>query len=120
MKTLLLSTALFCVCLAGCDRVSDQKSAEAQQKLDRAGQEAKQATAEAGQKLGHAALLAKVKTALAMDAGLRSLGTVKVEVSEDTVRLTGTVRSEAEKQQVERAVSHVDGVAHVVDDLTVQ
>lgn len=107
-------------CTASDQKTADERSAEAQQKLDHAGQVARQDAAQAGKKLDHAALLAKVKGALAMDAGLRSMATVKVDVSGDTVTLSGNVQSQAEKQEVERAASHVDGVAHVINNVAVQ
>lgn len=107
-------------CTASDQKTADERAQQAQRKLEHAGQVAKEDAAQAGKKLDKAALIAKVKAALAMDAGLRSMNSVNVDVSGDTVVLTGTVQSTAEKEEVERAASRVDGVAHVVDNLTVQ
>ncbi len=125
MKAREIALALgICMVLAACSasdqKTADERSAEAQRKLEHAGEVAKQEAAQAGQKLDKATLVARVKAALAMDAGLRSMADVRVDASGDTITLHGTVHSAAEKEEVERAVSHVNGVAHVEDDLTVQ
>jgi osmotically-inducible protein OsmY len=110
--------------LAGCtqsdQKAADARTAEAERKIDHAGEVAKRDAAQAGQKLDHAALLAKVKAKLATDAGLRTVSTVDVDLTGDTVTLRGTVSSPEQKQSAERAAAQVDGIAHVINQLTVQ
>ena len=107
-------------CTPSDQKTANEHAADAERKLDHAGEVAKQEAAQAGTKIDKATLVARVKAALAMDAGLRSMTTVSVEATGDTIQLHGTVQTEAEKQEVERAASHVNGVAHVEDDVTVQ
>jgi osmotically-inducible protein OsmY len=95
-------------------------TSSAQKKLDRAGDVARQEGRKAGAKLSHAGMLAKVKAKLASDVGLSSVSTVNVDVSGSVVTLSGTVSSEDQKRQAERAVSSLDGVTRVVNELTVQ
>lgn len=91
-----------------------------EEKLDHAGDVARQEGRKAGAKLSHAGMLAKVKAKLASDVGLSSVSTVNVEVSGSVVTLSGPVSSEDQKRQAERAVSSLDGVTRVVNELTVQ
>lgn len=107
-------------CTPSQQKTADERTAQAETKLEHAGEVAKRDAAQAGVKLDRATLLARVKGALAMDAGLRSVQTVDVDVSGDTVTLRGHVNSVAEKEEVERAASRVDGVSHVVNDVAVQ
>lgn len=71
----------------------------------------------AGEFTDDAALTAKVKTAIATDAGARTAAAVNVETYRGVVQLTGFVESD---EQVTRAVSaakKVQGVRSVKNDI---
>ena len=93
---------------------------DADEKLNHAGQVAREAGARATRKLDHAAMVAKVKTKLAADVGMATMANVEVDAAGPVVTLRGTVSSEDQKREAERVVSQVDGVTKVVNDLTVQ
>jgi BON domain len=95
-------------------------TSSAGEKLDHAEAIARREGRKAEAKLGHAGMLAKVKAKLASDVGLSAVSTVSVDVSGSVVTLSGTVSSDDQKRQAERAVSSLDGVTRVVNDLTVQ
>jgi osmotically-inducible protein OsmY len=122
----------------GCDRSTQEKArerqAEAEQKIRRLGNEAKQRAKEldhnikgavqpdsehAGEKLDNAALLAKVKAKLATDVSVATLNNVNVDTSGSVVTLRGTVASDQERQAAQRAASEVSGVTNVVNELKV-
>lgn len=60
-----------------------------------------------------------IKTRLAMDGRPSTLAGIGVHTSDDVVRLTGTVASEAERQRVEAIARHVAGDNRVVSKLRV-
>jgi osmotically-inducible protein OsmY len=122
----------------GCNRSTQERArerqAEAEQKIRRLGNEAKQRAKEldhnikgavqpdsehAGEKLDDAALLAKVKTKLASDIGIATLNNVNVDTSGSVVTLRGTVATDGERQEAQRAASQVSGVTSVVNELKV-
>ena len=74
----------------------------------------------ASAKLAQAAMAAKVKAKLASDVGLSTVTGVDVDTSGHVVTLRGTVSSESQKLEAERAASHVNGVEKVINDLKVQ
>lgn len=138
-KTLaiLLSSALLLV-LTACDRSTQDKArereAETRQKIRKLGSEARQRVKEvdrniaqtvqpegdqAAAKLDGAALLAKVKAKLASDVGLATLNDVNIDTHGSVVTLRGTVASEAQRQEAQRAASQVSGVTNVVNELKV-
>jgi hypothetical protein len=136
LGAILLSWLLFVS--IGCDRSTQEKArerqAEAEQKLRRLGNEAKQRAKEldhnikgavqpdsehAGEKLDNAALLAKVKAKLASDVGVATLKNVNVDTGGSVVTLRGTVASAAERQAAQRAASQVSGVTSVINELKV-
>jgi len=106
--------------LNGSSPAIDRSASDTKQKLDYAGHEAKVEAGQAGQKLGHAAFIAKVKTTLATEVGLSTISSVEVDATGHVVTLHGTVSSEDQKHQAEQAVSRLDGVTRVVNDLTVR
>jgi osmotically-inducible protein OsmY len=61
----------------------------------------------------------EIKTRLAMDGRLGSLGSVGVTTTDDMVRLTGTVASEAERQRVESIARSVAGDNRVINELRI-
>jgi osmotically-inducible protein OsmY len=95
-------------------------AAGAEQKLNDAGRELRTAGEQAAVKLDRAAMLAKVKTKLATDVGLSTAASVDVDASGQVVTLRGTVSSEEQKQQAERAVSEINGVTKVINLLQVK
>ena len=122
----------------GCDRSSRKEArdreAEARQKIKKMGREAREkvrkldrdiqdtvqpGSDQASAKLDDAALLAKVKARLASDAGLTTLRNVNVDTRDSVVTLRGTVESDAQRQQTERAAAQVNGVRRVVNELKV-
>jgi len=134
----ILLLATFGFVWGGCDRSNREKArdreAEARQKLKKMGRDARakvrkldrdiQATVQpngeqASAKLDDAALLAKVKARLASDAGLTTLKNVNVDTRDSVVTLRGTVESDAQRQQIERAAAQVNGVKRVVNELKV-
>lgn len=90
-------------------------AAGAERKLDNAGQELRTAGEHAAVKLDRAAMIAKVKAKLATDVGLSAAAAVDVDSSGQVVTLRGTVSSEEQKQQAERAALQVNGVTKVVN-----
>jgi osmotically-inducible protein OsmY len=124
--------------LGGCDRSTQEKArqreAEARQKIKKLGKDTKEQVRklnrdiagnvqpgrdQASAKLDNAVLLAKVKAKLASDVGLATLGKVNIDTRDSIVTLRGTVESEAQRKQAERAAAQVDGVSKVVNDLKV-
>jgi osmotically-inducible protein OsmY len=100
---------------------SDSHSAAgAERKLNDAGQELRTAGEHAAVKLDRAAMIAKVKAKLATDVGLSAAARVDVDSSGQVVTLRGTVPSEEQKQQAERAVMQVNGVTRVINLLQVK
>jgi osmotically-inducible protein OsmY len=89
-------------------------------KLDEAGEKARAAGHETAVALDRAALIARVKSKLAADAGLSTLADVSVDTSGHVITLKGTVNSEQQKRLAEQAAMQVNGVAKVVDDLSVR
>jgi osmotically-inducible protein OsmY len=137
LGAILLSLLLLLVS-TGCDRSTQEKArerqAEAEQKIRRLGNEAKQRAKQldhniksavqpdsehAGEKLDNAALLARVKAKLASDVGVATLNNVNVDTSGSVVTLRGTVASDGERQAAQRAASQVSGVTSVVNKLKV-
>ena len=95
-------------------------SQSASDKLSQAETKAKDAASRAGVKLDRAALLAKVRTSLASSAGLSTLTSIDVAINGSVVTLSGAVANENQKKAAETAVSQVDGVTQVRNNLTVQ
>jgi len=95
-------------------------TSEAEQKIERGGQELKVDAGKAAVKLDRAALAARVKAKLASDVGLSTVTAVDVDASGQVVTLRGTVDSVQQKQLAEQAALQVSGVTRVVDDLTVK
>lgn len=91
-----------------------------QEKLQHAEVVARQEGREAGTKLDRAGMVARVKAKLADQVGLATVSGVSVDVANGVVTLSGTVSSQDQKQQAERAASSVDGVTRVVNQLTIQ
>lgn len=134
---IVLSGALW-ITLGGCDRSTQEKArereAEARQKIKKLGNEAKEQarkldhdiaqtvqpdSGQASAKLDNAALLTKVKAKLASDVGLSTVKNVNVDTRDSVVTLRGTVGSEMQRQEAERAASQVSGVTKVVNELKI-
>jgi osmotically-inducible protein OsmY len=92
----------------------------AEEKLKTAGRELKAAGAQAETKLANAALIAKVKSKIATDVGVTTVGTVNVDSRGAVVTLSGSVSSQEEKEKVQKATGTVDGVEQVINYLTVK
>ena len=73
-----------------------------------------------GQYLDDAALTAKVKTAIATDAGARTAAQVNVETYKGTVQLSGFVDNQEAAQRAVDAAKKVGGVKAVKNDLRIR
>lgn len=82
-----------------------------------AGSETKRSTAETG---SDAALTAKVKTAIASDAGLGSASAINVNSYRGTVQLSGFVDSTEKIQRAADAARKVEGVKTVENNIKVK
>jgi osmotically-inducible protein OsmY len=83
-----------------------------------AGQKIDQATAEAKRTAGDAALTAKVKTALANEAGLNTLK-IDVDANSGVVTLKGQVDNDAAKTRLQEVAQAVPGVTWVQNQVSV-
>ena len=70
--------------------------------------------------VGDRALTAKVKTAIATDAGAKTAAAVNVETYRGTVQLTGFVASREQAEKAEAAAKKVEGVRSVKNDVRVK
>ena len=68
----------------------------------------------------NAALTTKVKTALAKDAGFKTLAKIDVDSNEGVVTLKGRVECADAKTKAEQIAKQVDGVKSVKNQLTVE
>lgn len=91
-----------------------------EEKIQHAEAVARQEGQVASRKLDHAGMVARVKTKLANDVGLATVSGVSVNAANGVVTLSGTVASDDQKREAERAAASVDGVTKVVNQLTVQ
>ena len=82
-----------------------------------AGSETKRSTTETG---SDAALTAKVKTAIASDAGLGSASAINVNSYRGTVQLSGFVDSTEKIQRAAEAARKVEGVKTVENNIKVK
>jgi osmotically-inducible protein OsmY len=82
------------------------------------GQRLDQATEDAKRTAGDAALTAKVKTALANDAGLRTLK-LDVDANSGVVTLKGQVDSDDAKKRIQEIAQAVPGVTWVQNQISV-
>ena len=82
------------------------------------GQKIDQATAEAKRTAGDAALTAKVKTALASEAGLKTLK-IDVDANSGVVTLKGQVDNDEAKTRIQEVARAVPGVTWVQNQVSV-
>ena len=73
-----------------------------------------------GQQVDDASITAAVKAKLAAEQGTSTLTGINVDTSGGTVRLSGTVDSEAMKLRAAALAQQVDGVSRVVNNLQVR
>jgi hyperosmotically inducible periplasmic protein len=73
-----------------------------------------------GKGASNAALTTKVKSALAKDAGFKTLGKIDVDSNEGVVTLKGRVESADAKKKAEQIAKQVDGVKSVKNQLRVE
>lgn len=74
----------------------------------------------AGEFTDDAVLTAKVKTAIATDAGARTASAVNVETYRGVVQLTGFVDSEDQASRAVSAAKKVQGVRSVKNDIRIK
>ncbi len=70
--------------------------------------------------VSNASLTASVKSKLAADVRLGTLTSINVDSAGSVVTLSGTVRSNEEKDWAEKVAASVDGVTDVTNNLEVQ
>lgn len=70
--------------------------------------------------IGDRALTAKVKTAIATDAGARTAANINVETYNGTVSLSGFVDNQEQVNRAMEAAKKVDGVRSVKNDLRIK
>jgi hyperosmotically inducible periplasmic protein len=87
--------------------------------MSSAADKTKDAAADAGQAMKEGGLTAKVKSKLAADVKLSTLTTIDVDSNGNTVTLTGTVPTAADRVAAGKTAISVDGVKHVVNHLKV-
>ncbi len=87
---------------------------------ERAERRTEQAADRAENKLTEASLTTAVKSKLAADVRLSTLTSVNVDTNGTTVTLSGTVPTMGDKHQAEMVAKTVDGVTHVVNNLTIK
>jgi hyperosmotically inducible protein len=73
-----------------------------------------------GKGASNATLTTKVKSALAKDAGFKTLGKIDVDSNEGVVTLKGRVESAEAKKKAEQIAKQVDGVKSVKNQLRVE
>ena len=73
-----------------------------------------------GEYTDDAAMTAKVKTAIATDAGAKTAAAVNVETYRGTVQLTGFVDSEEQASRAVAAAKKVQGVRSVRNDIRIK
>ena len=73
-----------------------------------------------GELTDDAAVTAKVKSAIATDAGARTAGAVNVETYRGVVQLTGFVDSEDQATRAVSAAKKVQGVRSVKNDIRIK
>src|SRR5262245_54742180 len=82
------------------------------------GEKAANAANKVGETVGEAAITTKIKAKMALDDSVKSR-TIDVTTNGDTVTLSGTVRSQAERNRALTIARETDGVKRVVDRLVV-
>jgi hyperosmotically inducible periplasmic protein len=99
--------------------VDVEKAHEEGADLARKAAEATKVAAErAGEVMSEAAITAKIKSKMALDDHVKAR-TINVDTTGTTVTLTGSVRSEEERQRAVRLASDTEGITRVVDKLQV-
>jgi hyperosmotically inducible periplasmic protein len=73
-----------------------------------------------GEFTSDAALTAKVKSAIATDAGARTAAAINIETFRGTVQLTGYVNSTEQSMRAEAAAKKVEGVKTVKNDVRIR
>jgi hyperosmotically inducible protein len=71
-----------------------------------------------GEVVGEAALTAKIKSKMALDDRVKALN-INVDTNGTVVTLTGTVRSQDERERAVRLARETDGITQVVDRLVI-
>ena len=110
-------------------RKAEQQAAQVKREVNEAISPEKRASAEAKLRKGaedlraegrDAALITQVKAQLARKVGLDAMGSVNVDTEDAVVTLRGTVSSDEQRRQAERAAAGVPGVARVINHLQVK
>src|SRR6185503_8984650 len=99
-------------------KVEASRGSSAAQTEQTPGQKLDQATADAKRTAADAGLTAKVKAALASDAGLNTLK-IDVDANSGVVTLKGQVESDDAKKRIQEVTQRVPGVTWVQNQLSV-
>jgi hyperosmotically inducible protein len=110
--------------LAGCGSSSTQDAArdigkDVGEAAQTAGDAVGNAAEKTGEAIGDAAITTRIKAAIAAEAGLAVLQ-IGVDTTDGVVKLTGEVKSQANRDTAEAIARKVDGVREVRNDLTVK
>lgn len=96
--------------------IDAQKARDAGAEL---GEKAANAANKVGETVAEAAITTKIKAKMALDDSVKSR-TIDVTTNGHTVTLSGTVRSQAERNRAVALARDTDGVKQVIDHLVVQ
>jgi hyperosmotically inducible protein len=96
--------------------VSTEKAREAGAKV---GETAAAAANQAQRALAESSLTAKIKAKMALDDTVKALD-INIDTNGSTVTLTGVVGSDAQRQRALQLARETNGVAQVVDRLTIR
>ena len=92
---------------------------KAREKGAELGEKAAAAANKVGETVSEAAITTKIKAKMALDDSVKSR-TIDVTTNDSTVTLSGTVRSQAERNRALALARDTDGVTKVIDRLVVQ
>lgn len=104
--------------LAGCHKKQASPGQQMEQGAQQMGQGAEQAATQAGQAVTDSAITTKIKGQLAADQGLSGFD-IHVETNNGVVTLSGTVDTQAQRDNAEKIARTTDGVKGVTDNIKV-
>lgn len=104
--------------LSGCHQKQQGPGQQMKQGARQMGAGAVKAASQAGQVVADSAITTKIKAQLAADSGLSS-SDIHVETKNGVVTLSGTVASEALRNQAGQIAAGTDGVKGVTNDIKV-
>lgn len=116
--TMIMVTGCAAISLAACHPKEHSASQKMAQGANQLGQGMKQAGSDAEQTLSDSAITAKIKSKLAATQGLTTFQ-IHVNTTNGVVTLTGTVKSNEEKELAGNTARETDGVKGVDNKLVI-